>query len=471
MSGKKNLILDIFIVGGVLLFCVGLFLIGSREQLFSHHFKIYTEVSKMNTMQSGAIVRVAGMAAGQVTGVEIPKNPSQKFRLALQVDEKFHPIMRKDSVTSIETAGMVGAQYLEISQGSSQSPECPSGCTLPNKQPTGMADLMRQGSEIANDVQATIKDLHKNADQTLQSFTATARHVDGVIVSVRGNVKQIASNTAHITADARQMAAGVRQGQGVAGELLTDPKVAANVRQTIANADQISANAKRASNTVDTMTQAFEQKNLPEIHKTLSNTTDMSGQLDNALGTVLAKGNNDVSTAVALRNTVQGVQHAVTNVSDDTEALKHNFFLRGFFHRRGFFDLSELTPAKYDSSNFVRKARARVWIPAAGLFATASDGSQKLTTTGRSILNQSMSDLVPFLPNNPVVIEGYAESGIPGQQYVASRQRAEDVRQYLQTQFHLKPEYVGIMPLANHPPPATGKSSWDGVCLALVVSK
>jgi hypothetical protein len=74
-------------------------------------------------------------------------------------------------------------------------------------------------------------------------------------------------------------------------------------------------------------------------------------------------------------------------------------------------------------------------------------------------------------PNYPVVVEGYAETGMPGQSYVLSRQRASDVRQYLESRFHLKPELVGIMPLADHPPPGTGKSTWDGVCLALVVSK
>lgn len=471
MAGKKSILLGVFIIGGVLLFCVGLFLIGSRKQLFSHHFEVYTEMSKMDTLQSGATVRVAGMDAGQVTAIEIPKSPSSKFRLTLQVDEKFHPIVREDSVASIETAGMVGSKYIEIAQGSAQSPECPPGATLPSKQPTGMADLMRQGSEIANDVQATIKDLHKNADQTLESFTATAKHVDGVIVSVRGNVEQIASNAAHLTADARQIAAGVRQGQGVAGELLTDQTAASNVKKSIANAEQTSANAEQASKNVNAMVTSIEQKDLPNVHKTLNNATEMTGQLNQAVGAFLAKGNNNVDTAVALRNTVQSAQHAVTNLSDDSEAIKHNFFLRGFFHRRGFFDLSELTPKKYDSSKFVRKAHARIWIPAAGLFTTDSDGVQKLTPTGQSILDQSMSDLVPFLPNNPIVIEGYADNGVPAQCYIASRQRAFDVRQYLESRFHLKPEFVGMIPLGDHPPPGTGKTSWDGICLSLVVSK
>lgn len=471
MSSKKKMLLGIFLIGGVLLFAVGLFLIGSRKQIFSKHFEVYTDMSKMDTLQSGATVRVAGMDAGQVTAIQIPKSPSSKFRLTLQVDEKFHPIVREDSVTTIETAGMVGSKYIEITQGSTNSPECPAGGTLPSKEAAGMGELMQQGNAIAKDVQATIKDLHTNADQTLQSFTATAKHVDGMVVSVRGNVERIASNAAHLTSTANEIASGVQQGRGAAGKLLTDETVAQNVETTIAQAKQTSANAEQASGKIDAVITNFQQNDLGEIHKTLDNTSGMTSQLNQAVGTFLAKGNNDEDTAAALRNTVQGAQQAVTNFSDDTEALKHNFFLRGFFHRRGFFNLDDLTPSKYESSKFVKKARVRVWIPAAGLFTAGSDGSQKITETGRSILDVDMSDLVPFLPNNPMVVEGYAVQGIPDQRYVTSRQRALEVREYLEKRFKLKPELVGMIPLGDRPPPGTGKTSWDGIGLALVVSR
>lgn len=110
-------------------------------------------------------------------------------------------------------------------------------------------------------------------------------------------------------------------------------------------------------------------------------------------------------------------------------------------------------------------------VPAAGLFTVGRDGSEELTPTGRSILDQCMSDLVPYLPNNPVVVEGYSASGMPDQQYIESRARALAVREHLESRFHLNPKRVGVMPLADHPPKATGKEKWDGVSLVLVVSK
>ena len=66
-SKKKKTIVGIFLVGGVLLFAVGLFLIGNSQQLFPRHFEIYTEFNKLATLQPGAKVRVSGMDAGEVS--------------------------------------------------------------------------------------------------------------------------------------------------------------------------------------------------------------------------------------------------------------------------------------------------------------------------------------------------------------------------------------------------------------------
>ncbi|HXE12146.1 MAG TPA: hypothetical protein VN633_08505 [Bryobacteraceae bacterium] len=43
-----------------------------------------------------------------------------------------------------------------------------------------------------------------------------------MIASARGDVKKITSNSAQMTGDAVQIIAGVKQGHGTAGKLLTD---------------------------------------------------------------------------------------------------------------------------------------------------------------------------------------------------------------------------------------------------------
>ncbi|HUK46351.1 MAG TPA: MlaD family protein [Terriglobales bacterium] len=443
----------IFLVGGILLFSIGLFLIGSESQLFGHHFTVYAQFNNIDTLTTGAKVRVSGMDAGEITNIQVPQGPSKEFRLQLNVDEKFRPIVRKDSLASIETEGMVGNKFVNIKKGRENSPECPPGCTLPTQEPVSIGELMRQGSDMVSNMQSTVQ------------------HVNGLIEGVSPKIEQMASNSVNLTGNANAIVANIRHGRGAAGQLLSDDGVASNVDTTIANAKQTSASLKQASGKVNVMISDVQRTDLPDVHRTLNNTRDLTHQVDQAVGTFLAPGNNKQNTAVALRNTIHSAQQTTSNLADDTEAIKTNFFFRGFFNRRGFYNLQTITPSKYAASEFVKKPRARVWVPSAGLFKTRPNGTPELTDTGRAILDQSMSDLVRYLPNNPIVVEGYATSGLPDEQYLLSRQRAVEVSQYLESKFHLSSKRVGVMAFGDHPPKATGKETWDGVCLVLVVEK
>jgi hypothetical protein len=49
------------------------------------------------------------------------------------------------------------------------------------------------------------------------------------------------------------------------------------------------------------------------------------------------------AVAADARQTVAEAKVGVFSFQENTEALKHNFFLRGFFKKRGYYDSSELT--------------------------------------------------------------------------------------------------------------------------------
>lgn len=41
----------------------------------------------------------------------------------------------------------------------------------------------------------------------------------------------------------------------------------------------------------------------------------------------------------------------------------------------------------------------------------------------------------------------------------------------MESRYELKADLIGTIPLMDKPPQGTGKQAWNGVCLALVVSK
>jgi phospholipid/cholesterol/gamma-HCH transport system substrate-binding protein len=54
----------LFVIAGVVLFSLGLFLIGDRRMFFNKTFEVRSQFSRIAGLQTGAKVRVAGLDAG-----------------------------------------------------------------------------------------------------------------------------------------------------------------------------------------------------------------------------------------------------------------------------------------------------------------------------------------------------------------------------------------------------------------------
>src|ERR1700728_4973696 len=115
---KRCFAVGVFIIAGVTLFALGIFLVGSRHEAFSHHVLLYTEFADLDGVAKGSKVQVAGMDAGQVTRIEVPRSPSDHFRVQMKVDEQLHGLVRTDSVVTIDTEGGVVGTFLTIHSGS-----------------------------------------------------------------------------------------------------------------------------------------------------------------------------------------------------------------------------------------------------------------------------------------------------------------------------------------------------------------
>ncbi len=90
----------------------------------------FTSLEDVNGISPGSKVRVSGFEAGEVTAIEIPDRPSDKFRLKLRIDSKLHRLIRDDSFVTVESDGLVGDKFLMIHEGSDQEPEAAAGATL-----------------------------------------------------------------------------------------------------------------------------------------------------------------------------------------------------------------------------------------------------------------------------------------------------------------------------------------------------
>lgn len=111
----------VFVLTGLLLFAIGLFMIGDRQMAFAKKFTMYTEFAKITGLQPGALVRVSGAKAGSVEEILPPATPSAKFKIRMEITEDLHPLIRTDSVASIATEGLVGGSFVSIGTRNVQS--------------------------------------------------------------------------------------------------------------------------------------------------------------------------------------------------------------------------------------------------------------------------------------------------------------------------------------------------------------
>src|SRR3989304_2709201 len=102
MSKNRLPIVGAFVVGGLLLFAVGLFLIGDRRMLFTDTFELYAEVSRVSGLENGGKVRVGGMDAGEVEEIHVQRVPMGQKPLKSQRITAIIPPKCEDSVASIQ---------------------------------------------------------------------------------------------------------------------------------------------------------------------------------------------------------------------------------------------------------------------------------------------------------------------------------------------------------------------------------
>ncbi len=152
-----------------------------------------------------------------------------------------------------------------------------------------------------------------------------------------------------------------------------------------------------------------------------------------------------------------------------TEAAKHNFLLRGFFNKRGYYSLADISPERYRRDGaFTNRSNRRIWLSGSELFQNGSNG-EELSERGKAVLHAALTQHGESFTERAIVIEGYANGGVPADELRISRSRAMAVRQYVQQRFELDPKNLGVVPMNSAPPKGVERATWDGVCIVVLL--
>jgi phospholipid/cholesterol/gamma-HCH transport system substrate-binding protein len=301
----------LFVLTGLAIFSVGTFLIGRQNMEFGSYYRLRSDFHTVAGLNEGADVRVGGIHKGRVRYIRLPKKPDGEVSIYMDLEKETLAVVKKDSVASIQSQGLLGDKYVEISFGSAGAEGLKDGETIESQPPFDVSDLFQKANMILDTSQGALENL---------SF-------------ITGKING---------------------GQGTVGKLINDPTL------------------------------------------------------------------------------YQQASAGVTSLHEDADALKHNFFLRGFFKDRGYTNPEDVK--KHQSSQLPKE-------PAAKSFSfdpkTLFDGENTAKLKNQKLLNPAGQFLEEHKFRLAVVVASSGMKGDSDQDRALSEARGYVVRKYLVDNFKL----------------------------------
>jgi len=188
--------LGAFIIFTFAVLAAGVFVIGSKAYLFHPTYQLKAQFADVAGLAAGADVRVGGVHSGTVHSIDLPHRPGDEVTVVMDLDRSTHEIIKRDSIASINTEGLLGSQYIAISFGSAGQAEVRDGDLIQSKPPLEMSDLLIKAN--------------------------------GLLSASQGAIQSISEAAAHLSS----VSAKVDSGEGSAGALVNDKALYVNLAQS-----------------------------------------------------------------------------------------------------------------------------------------------------------------------------------------------------------------------------------------------
>jgi phospholipid/cholesterol/gamma-HCH transport system substrate-binding protein len=461
MAARTKILVGVFVIGGFLLFATGLFLIGDRRLMFSDNIELTARFANVGALKVGARVLVAGMDAGEVLAISVPARPSEKFEVRFRVLDKFRPILRGDSVATIQVEGLVGNKILQVDAGSEAGSPVSSGSLIQSREPVEIADVVKETAETVGKVALVVDDVQGRVDKAIDTLTDLGEEARTLVVQVQGDSRQILRTTRRVVGNVDRVVDGVRQGRGTVGKLLTDDEVYGKLRATVDDVAATAGNVRSASNDVKRIVADLKSRDIGgKVEATTDNLRQTTARVRDMVATLKPSEDGERGVIDDLNETLFNTREATSDLAENMEALKRNWFFRGFYKRRGFYDLDTMSVKEYLAGKFSDgRDPERQWLHSGELFIAGPNGAEVLSDAGKKKLAAAITPYLRLSSSTVLVVEGYASGGSEQEQFLRSRERARTIRRHLVQRFDLKPNYVGAMPMG------AAKSQWEGVAI------
>ena len=266
-------------------------------------FKIYVDYDYIGSLQQGAPVKVSGIKVGKVSAVEFlggkvdPKLGKRvQVRLTVWIEDRVRDSIRSDAEFFINTAGVLGEQYLEIVPGRDwENPPIAENTIVhgpPRVHDPPRTDLVvARLYEVLDGVAAVLRDDRDAIKNLLANSANAVKEANDLLHTNRERIAELIGNGADLAKEAKVTLSKVNAGLGDGRPLATlvasadsTLKAAQSTMNTLTpSAQTLMKDATRVTNII---TEARVDKAIDAADKAASAAGKAGGLIDNANGLV-----------------------------------------------------------------------------------------------------------------------------------------------------------------------------------------
>ena len=315
MPSQKQLKWSQLRVGLTVLFAsitlaVLIFVMSGTGGWFSRKITVRSYFDNAGGLREGAPVRLAGVDIGNVSTVKIvPGKPTTPVEVTMKVNTKYSFDLKKDSVTLLTTAGVLGETYVDVDSSAAKGAEAVDGDTLPARDQPDIQDVVRASQGTLQNIDTLLKRVDRivafieSGQGSIGKVIydpALYNQLNATVAEFKGLVDDLQSGKGSIgpllTSDEtyKKVTAAIdkinvmiddlQQGKGSAGKLLKDPELYDNTNKTIANVRQLTDDINSGKGALGKF--AHDQEFADKLQTTMNNLAALSNRLEKGEGSV-----------------------------------------------------------------------------------------------------------------------------------------------------------------------------------------
>ena len=248
-----------------LAFALLIFLMTKTTGLFTPTVTVKAYFENASGSRVGAPVRLEGVDVGNVTAIGVDTSrPLTPVVVTMKVATKYRMGVRKDSVATLETAGVLGETFVDISNKEAKGPEAQNGDVLKTREEPAIQDVIRASQSSLQNVDILVRRLDRivSAIERGEGSIGKAIYDPALYNKLNATLDQLQKLVAQVSAGqgsigklinsdelynklndsvdkVNKLADELEQGQGTVGKLLKDPSLYNNANQAVAKANKL----------------------------------------------------------------------------------------------------------------------------------------------------------------------------------------------------------------------------------------